>query len=590
MIVKAVGVILVALVAPTRSATTSVWNQGTARGLELCPIGSYAVSDEECSLCPPGHYQDEPGQMSCMACNATLFHGYGANSGVDVASGKPLCAVLEYVSSPTTLSFSSPTAPSSLKQQQPPEPALGALQEAGNGSRTPSLSTHDLVIVPSNSPSRSAAPSPRRSVMPSATPSIGLNNAAAFDIVCVNSTVAMHGTCIECPISTHWTLVLAYCLMILALVLLFRLGCSAFFFCSLDFFQTFGLLSLVRNVTWLRPLSPVLRQLEYWAALDWLGVFPCITSSIQGSRLVLIALPFLVATVPLDICQLVASMGICCKSYHSAQEWIHRFIYQWSILLLLLTLQSVAVTTAEAVLCQGVDGGLFCRSSDSWFDRAVPYVSLLMGVFHVGWLLTIIWRKRNVTISVIQRIFRHWLCPVDFVIRKVVIVVIAFVWEGSKAVHLIVAITVACGLIHLVLRPYGDDHRPGRTKSLVSICFMACLLFLSLIQALQDRHESSSNEQDIISLVLGSIVLALMFGPFFLGLLWYLTRRPLVKVNAAASDNEGIAAKNDADSENSESNEKDEKPRVFDDEVYAEIYKLEEQGNQVDVERGKLKM
>jgi hypothetical protein len=421
--------------------------------------------------------------------------------------------------------------------------------------------------------------------MPSAAPSVALNNAAAFDTVCANSTVALHGSCIECPSSTHWSLVLAYCLTFLALAMLFRLGCAAFLFCTLDFYQTIGLLSLVRNVTWLRPLSPVLRHLEYWAALDWLGVFPCITTSMQGSRVVLIALPFLVATVPLDICQLVASMRICCKSYQGAQEWIHRFIYQWSILLLLLTLQSVAVTTAEAVLCQGVDGGVFCLKSENWFDRCLPFVSLLLGVFHLGWLIIIIWRKRDVTISVIQRIFRYWLWPFEFVIRKLVIVVIVFLWEGSKALHLIVAITVACGLIHLFLRPYGDDHYPGRTKSLVSICCMASLLFLSLIQVLQDRHESASNEQDIVSMVLGCIVMALMFGPFFLGLLWYLTRRPLVKVNAV-SDKEGILP-NDAVSEKSESKQPDTKVRVFDDEVYAEIYKLEDQGNQVDVERGK---
>ena len=164
---------------------------------------------------------------------------------------------------------------------------------------------------------------------------------------------------------------------------------------------------------------------------------------------------------------------------------------------------------------------------------------------------------------------------------------IAFVWEGSKAVHLIVAITVAYGLIHLLFRPDGDDHRPGRTKSLVSICFMACLLLLSLIQALQDRYEGASKEQDMVSMVLGSIVLALIFGPFFLGLLWYLTRRPSAKVNAAFSNEEDIAVKSDAFSEKSESNQQDEKVRVFDDEVYAEIYKLEEQGNHVDVERGK---
>ena len=79
--------------------------------------------------------------------------------------------------------------------------------------------------------------------------------------------------------------------------------------------------------------------------------------------------------------------------------------------------------------------------------------------------------------------------------------------------------------------------------------------------------------------------MALMFGPFFLGLLWYLTRRPLLKVNAV-SDKEGILP-NDAVSEKSESKQPDTKVRVFDDEVYAEIYKLEDQGNQVDVERGK---
>ena len=434
--------------------------------------------------------------------------------------------------------------------------------------------------------------------MLSVAPSLDLNNAAIFDTVCTNSTVSLHGECVDCPVSIHWSLVLAYSLSILTLVLMFRFCCPAFLFCSLDFFQTIGLLALVRNVTWLYPLSPVLRQLEYWAALDWLGVFPCITSSIQGNRLLLISLPFLVATVPLDFCQLVANITICCKSYHVAQEWIHRFIYQWSILLLLLTLQSVAVTTAEAVLCQGVDGGVFCRHSANWFDRAVPYVSLVMGVFHVGWLLIIIWRKRDVTISMIQRVFRYWLWPLDFVVRRLVIVVIVMLWEGSKALHLIVAISVASGLCHLLLRPYGDDHRPGRAKSLVTICFLISLLFLSLIHALQDRHETHPIEKDfvpmaldgVVSFALGCVALAFMFGPFFFGLLWYLIKRPVSRVDAAAdikgADGSAEEAANEAPPEKSEP---DEPVRVFDDEVYAEIYKIEDQGSVVDVEMGKSK-
>ena len=422
-------------------------------------------------------------------------------------------------------------------------------------------------------------------------PSLGLSDATGFETVCTNTTVALHGDCVDCPVSTHWSLVLAYILTILALALIFRFCCPAFLFCSLDFLQTIGLLSLVRNIAWVYPLNPVLRQLEYWAALDWLGLFPCITSSIQGSRLVLISLPFLVATVPLDFCQLVANVTICCKSYRCAQEWIHRFIYQWSILLLLLSLQSVAVTAAEAVLCQGVDGGVFCLHNGYWFDRAVPYVSLVMGAFHVGWLLIIIWRKRDVTVSIIQRVFRYWLWPLDFVFRKLVIVVIVFLWEGSKALHLIVAITIASGFVHLFLRPYQDGHDPRRAIiSLVTICFMASLAFLSLIQALHDRQGNNSNEQDIVSIVLGCVALALMFGPFFLGMLWHLVKRPFLKVDAASETNGSAdAGGKAADETPTEKLEPDERVRVFDDEVYAEIYKMEEQSSQVDVERGKLK-
>ena len=77
-----------------------------------------------------------------------------------------------------------------------------------------------------------------------------------------------------------------------------------------------------------------------------------------------------------------------------AQEWIHRYMCQWAILVVLLTLLSIAVTVGDTFLCQGVD--------------------------------------------------------------------------GTMALVFVVAIDVASSLWYLCLQPYGDVHRPGKVRGLVS--------------------------------------------------------------------------------------------------------------------------
>jgi hypothetical protein len=48
----------------------------------MCPAGSASGGKASaCTLCPPGFYQDLPGQSTCKQCrtNTDLFTGYGAN-------------------------------------------------------------------------------------------------------------------------------------------------------------------------------------------------------------------------------------------------------------------------------------------------------------------------------------------------------------------------------------------------------------------------------------------------------------------------------------------------------------------------------
>jgi hypothetical protein len=82
---------------------------------------------------------------------------------------------------------------------------------------------------------------------------------------------------------------------------------------------------------------------------------------IQIGRFLLVALPFHIATIPPDIVQLLSSFG--CYMI-GAQEWIHRYMCQWAILVVLLTLQSIAVTVGDTFLCQGVDGTMATWSND----------------------------------------------------------------------------------------------------------------------------------------------------------------------------------------------------------------------------------
>jgi hypothetical protein len=116
--------------------------------------------------------------------------------------------------------------------------------------------------------------------------------------------------------------------------------------------------------------------------------------------------------------------------WRNGSESIH--IYQWAILVLLLTLQSVAVTVADAVTCEGC-GWAYFVSTKSHFGshRGVPFVALLDGVLHLACvsIICIPRRKRAVSTPIIQRIFHYWWWPFDFMIRKVAVVVIRLSME-----------------------------------------------------------------------------------------------------------------------------------------------------------------
>ena len=512
-----------------RIETTTTTTTTTTRHLDnnnACPPGSFGTL--QCALCPPGFYQDTYSQDFCLECDATNYNGFGANDAVIIISNNnngsslPLCAYTTTTPAPSSPLPTTTPLLSPLDWRVWEEPTMAP---SNNGisnlpsftpsvpSLTPSMSAPSLTPstfespVPSISPSISA-PSLLSSTFEAPVPSISLSidiNATAVvvdddDAICAtNNTITLHGDCVDCPSDDdhHWFLLLAYGAAILILAWLFRFcSCPLYLFLCLDYLQTMGLLSLVRTVEWPSPLvNTVLRNVHYWAAFDWLGIVPCTSNNVQIGRFLLVAVPFHIATIPPDIAQLLSSFG--CFSYDVAQEWIHRYTYQWAILVLLLTLQSVAVAVGETFLCQGGDV-CWIDSSVSWRYSVIPVLTLFFGVMHLIWLCFNIWRKRDV--------IHQW--PLfEFVIRKLAMVLVIFVWNGTTAMVVVVA-------IHVVSSLCLWSHDDNKVRRVVSFILMACLVILPVVPILHSPWAAIA-------------VVVVIFSSVGFGLAWYIViQRP----------------------------------------------------------------
>jgi hypothetical protein len=417
------------------------------------------------------------------------------------------------------------------------------------------MAAFELSMSPSNfqtvSPSvtSSLAPSEAEELMPSASPSllvtllgnsnsnVSLAGNEQSQVCAGNTTVMLHGDCVDCPSSGFYSFVLVYVCLAVVLFIIF-LFAPAYLWTCLDYLQTMGLLSLVRNVEWPFLVRHFLRHMHYWAAFDWLGIFPCIADdNIQAGRFVLVALPFLIATVPPDLIQLISYMGQCFNSYEKAQKWIDRYSAQFGTLLLLLTLQSVAVTVGEAsILCEGIDAGMFCAGSN-WSDKLLAAVTFCFGIAHVLSLCFHLCRSRDESWSIVQRAFAsYWWWPVEFMVRKLVMVVLTFLWDGRAAVILLVTIEVGSTFWFGIFAPYGDDKRPtSKSRRFVSAILMLCLVLLAVIHLLYDDADDAmqlDTAQTYTATVLEYVVVATASTSSLVGLLLLLLFNRPVKVDA----------------------------------------------------------
>jgi len=392
-----------------------------------------------------------------------------------------------------------------------------------------------------------------------------------------NATTVLHGDCVDCPSDGIYSFVLVYAVLAVVLSVLF-LATPAYLWTCLDYLQTMGLVSLIPNVEWPFLVRNVLRHVHYWTAFDWLGIFPCIVASdnIQAGRFILVALPFLIVTIPPDICHLFSYVGtICFKKYGKAQDWIDGFTAQWGILILILTLQSMAVTVGEAVLCKGIiiiggeydDNRLFCAGGSSLSNKILSVITLCFGIAHVVCLILGLWCRRDASWSIVQRAFSGlWWWPYEFVIRKLAMVFVIFMCDGMVALILVVAIDGVSIVWYFAVSPYGDDNRPdNKCRQVVSSILLICLVLLPGIHVL--LHASDSNQfssvQSYLALVLGGVVVAVAFSSIVLGQLWLLLCKCPVKVNAVEED--------ERDQDDEEDGNKSEELDSFDEQLLIEV-------------------
>lgn len=312
----------------------------------------------------------------------------------------------------------------------------------------------------------------------------------------------------------------------------------AYVWTCLDYLQTMGLLGIIRNVDFPFLVQDVLRQLHYWLAFDWLGIFPCVVvdNNIQAGRLVLVVLPFLCAIVPPDT---LLFLGYALGT-SIARQVADVYSAHVGLLILLLTLQSVAVTVGESVLCQGVmSDGPFCVGSSSWIDKLLSVITLCFGIAHVISLSLHVWRTRAASSAPIQRTFSEswWLWPYEFVLRKLAIVTITFLLDGMPALLLVVCIEGSSIVWYTIAAPYGNDNCPrSKCRPVVSTILMICLALLPVIHTLNEKDDDSTNRniipvQTYTATLLGYIVVTVAFTSIVLGQIWHLCYyRPVAKV------------------------------------------------------------
>jgi hypothetical protein len=121
-------------------------------------------------------------------------------------------------------------------------------------------------------------------------------------------------------------------------------------------------------------------------------------------------------------------------------------------------------------------------------------------------------------------------------VRKLVMVVVTFLWDGRAAVILLVTIEVGSTFWFGIFAPYGDDKRPtSKSRRFVSAILMLCLVLLAVIHLLYDDADDAmqlDTAQTYTATVLGYVVVATASTSSLVGLLLLLLFNRPVKVDA----------------------------------------------------------